>query len=150
MWLESSHYFFQLAKNLSFDSLGTLFGISDRLANQIFWSCVRITLSSNIAIPDVLDENTNLESILEDLYESLDPFYKTLYGGLKDPTGIFIEVSVKSNFYIINFNSLNQMSTCLTQYGRKVIFFGYLRLTDKLDIYVSRFLSKLVLFNVVN
>ena len=83
------YLFFQLAKNLSFDSLATLFGISDRLAKDIFWSCVAMTLESNIAIPDILDENTNLETVLNDLYESLDPFYQTLYGGLQDPSGNF-------------------------------------------------------------
>ena len=80
--------FFQLAKNLSFGAIAAMFGITDRSAKDIFWSLIDSNLEAGLALPDIEVYNEDeMEELYQSMYDSLDPFYQTLYGAFKDPSG---------------------------------------------------------------
>jgi hypothetical protein len=64
-----------------------MFVIDYRTLRDIFWSVTILTLKTNIAIPDILNEETDMDQLFDDIYSNLDPFYKTLYGAFEDPSG---------------------------------------------------------------
>jgi hypothetical protein len=70
--------------------LSVLFGVSDRTTRQIFWSVLKIAYENDMAIPDILDENTDMNKLYESLYHNLDSFHKGIFGSFKDPLGNYI------------------------------------------------------------
>ena len=76
-----------MAKSCSFDMLAAMFGIEYSVAKSIFWAVCRATLDSEITIPNLLDDNFDMNVFYAQIYNSLDPFFQTLYGAFKDPTG---------------------------------------------------------------
>ena len=74
-----------MAKDISFEALGTLYGIPRTTVSDIFFSVLKSILQTNVAIPDMLKESTDMDTLYEDWWNDLDPFQKTFFGAFKDP-----------------------------------------------------------------
>jgi hypothetical protein len=67
-----------------------MFGLKNTsTCRSIFWSVLQATLQTNIAIPNILHQDFDVEQLFDKIFESLDPFYRTLYGAIEDPSGWF-------------------------------------------------------------
>ena len=77
----------KLAKNKSFNELGTLFVISRSKARKIYRSLLDIVYKHHVALPDIMKGATEVEKLFEDLAETIDPFYRELFKPFNNPKG---------------------------------------------------------------
>ena len=65
-----------------------MWGITERSAKDIFWNIVDSNFKAGLALPDIeVYTEDDMEGLYQSIYDSLDPFYRTLYGAFKDPSG---------------------------------------------------------------
>ena len=77
----------KLAKNWSFGTLAVLFCVSKKTVRRHFWHISSSYYMNHMAIPNILESEDGNEALFEELYQAQDPFYRELYGALKDPKG---------------------------------------------------------------
>lgn len=80
----------KLANALSFDKLACLFGCSKSTVSKIFWNLVQQIHQTSLAIPKISIDNSNpqlLEDLFQQMYDTLDPFYRELFEAFEDPKG---------------------------------------------------------------
>ena len=87
----------KLASNWSMDELAKVFGVGKTTARRIFWEVTQTVYVNSLGMPNLLEHDLDMEKLFEDIFETMDPYFKKLYMHLKDPTGmqnIFFENGV--------------------------------------------------------
>ena len=55
----------------------------------LFWKTLQAFFENCLKIPNIT-EDCDMDTLFQGLWDELDPFYKSLYGAFKDPSGQYI------------------------------------------------------------
>ena len=84
--LKKKRCLLQIATNWSFNKIAGLAGIEKQQVMRIFWIFCRAHYRKGLSIPKISDQQDEMESIFQNIYDSTDLFYRELFK-FRDPLG---------------------------------------------------------------
>ena len=85
----------RLASCWTQEEISCLFGIPETTGREIFWTMLKQYYENNVNIPNLLLKDNIIEEVLEEAYNTMDPYFKELTKLLEDPAGIDRDVIFK-------------------------------------------------------
>ena len=114
----------KLAGNWSFYELACVFGISVRVTRRIFWRVTRKAYMNALALPNFLNPDLDVDGLLEDIYNTMDPYFQKLFKHFKDPRGINMLYYFAT--HVLTYENLDNLTCFLSILLMIISFYTYI------------------------